>query len=333
MTEQTEAVVARKHVRALTDIQFAVRAEMTLQELGGVFIKSGFWKDLKDASQAIVKVLAGREMGVEPFAAMNGIDIIEGHPALRATLMAGLIKRSGRYRYTMEASPQGARAEWFERDESGAWLPLGETSFTIEDARAANLIGKNNWKAYPEDMCVARTLARGARRFCADLFLGPVYAYEEMEDELPMEAAVQSAGARALQDALTNGQAAKEAPGAPEAPESLQDAPEPQPAPQPSPDPEVPVAKAEEAPHGPVQESPGPTGDLMPPAVRADLLADISKAEALLVFRGGVLNTARTKHAGDADLGNCDNQALGAYWLYLQGEVARKMARQESRKA
>jgi hypothetical protein len=55
--------------------------------------------------------------------------------------------------------------------------------FTIEDARAADLIaGKNGhtWKKYARNMLFARALTNGARWHCADVFGGPVYTPEEM---------------------------------------------------------------------------------------------------------------------------------------------------------
>ena len=53
----------------------------TLQ-LGEVLAKSGFFSDAKQASQAVVKVLAGRELGFGPVASMVGVNIIQGKPAI-----------------------------------------------------------------------------------------------------------------------------------------------------------------------------------------------------------------------------------------------------------
>ena len=125
----------------------------------------------------MVKIQYGQELGLPPFAAMNGIDIIDGRPAPGAGLIAALIKRDPRYDFRiLEATPEGATLEWTDAGQA-----IGTTSFTTADAERANLIGKYNWKNYPEDMCFARALTRGARRFCADIFLGAVYVAEELE--------------------------------------------------------------------------------------------------------------------------------------------------------
>lgn len=61
------------------------RAAMALQ-------KSGYFQDVKTEAQAIVKVMAGSELGLPPFASMTGIHIIQGKPVLGA---ADMYERSG----------------------------------------------------------------------------------------------------------------------------------------------------------------------------------------------------------------------------------------------
>ena len=155
----------------------------SMQRWAKVFIESGLFKGTTNAAQradiakAVVKIQYGQELGLPPFAAMNGIDIIDGRPAPGAGLIAALIKRDPRYNYrVLEASAKGVTIEWTEDGQV-----VGETSFTVEDAERAGLTKKFNWKSYPEDMCFARALTRGARRFCGDVFLGSVYVAEELE--------------------------------------------------------------------------------------------------------------------------------------------------------
>ena len=126
-----------------------------------VFVKSGMFKDAKSVAQAIVKIQAGQELGLPPFAAMRGFDVIEGKPAPNAGLTAALIKRSGRYGYNVTRSDATACVlEWTEGGRV-----IGETSFSMDEAKAAGLAGRGPWKAYPQDMQFARALTRGARRF------------------------------------------------------------------------------------------------------------------------------------------------------------------------
>jgi hypothetical protein len=46
-----------------------------------------------------------------------------------------------------------------------------EATFTIEDARKANLVGKDVWKQYVKDMLVARAAKRVAKRICPEALL------------------------------------------------------------------------------------------------------------------------------------------------------------------
>ena len=77
-------------IRSLDDAERAAKA----------LAASGYFADAKQAAQALVKILAGREFGVGPFAAMSGIQIISGRPALSAQLVAAIIKRGGRKPYS-----------------------------------------------------------------------------------------------------------------------------------------------------------------------------------------------------------------------------------------
>jgi len=48
------------------------------------FAESGMFPDIKSAAQAAVKIQAGKEFGIQPFASMTGIHIIAGKPVIGA---------------------------------------------------------------------------------------------------------------------------------------------------------------------------------------------------------------------------------------------------------
>jgi len=147
-------------------------------ELGTVLAKSGFFADSTQAAQAVVKVLAGREIGVGPIAAMTGIHIIKGKPAIGANLMAATIKNSRRYNYRIRQHDETICAiEFFERT-GDKWESVGTSTFTIADARKA---GTQNIDKFARNMLFARAMSNGARWFCPDIFGGaPIYTPEEM---------------------------------------------------------------------------------------------------------------------------------------------------------
>jgi hypothetical protein len=136
--------------------------------------KSGFFTDAQDAGKAIVKILAGQEMGFGPFASMTGIFIIQGRPSIGANLMASAVKGSGRYDYRVaELSDTVCELAFFE-----AGKEIGRSRFTIEDARKAQT---KNVDKFPRNMLFARAISNGVRWFCPDVFNGSaVYTPEEL---------------------------------------------------------------------------------------------------------------------------------------------------------
>ena len=137
---------------------------------------SGFFKDCRAPEQAFAKILFGQELGLGAAASLSQVFIVEGKPALSATLIGAQIKKSGRYDYRIKHSDDnGCVIDFFERGEL-----LGDASFSMDDARRAGLAGKDNWKKYPKDMCRSRALTQGARAYCPDVFGGAVYTPDEI---------------------------------------------------------------------------------------------------------------------------------------------------------
>ena len=78
--------------------------------LGKMIAQSGYFSDAKEAAQAIVKVLAGQELGFGPVASMVGIHIIQGKPAISANLMAAAVIR--RWRWLLQRRGSLSLACW-----------------------------------------------------------------------------------------------------------------------------------------------------------------------------------------------------------------------------
>jgi hypothetical protein len=149
------------------------------KSLGAIFVKSGFFLDARDEAQAVVKILAGRELGFGPFASMTGINVIKGKVTLSANLVAAAIKRSGRYNFRVpEHTATSCVIAFFERFDK--WEPIGVSPFTMDDAKKAGLSSGANWVNYPRNMLFARALTNGARWYTSDIFGGPVYTPDEL---------------------------------------------------------------------------------------------------------------------------------------------------------
>lgn len=155
----------------------------TLQRMSMALYKSGYFQNVKNEAQAIVKVMAGAELGLPPFASMAGIHIVQGKPVLGSNIIATLVKNDHRYDYRIGVADDAECVLlWYEHGKQ-----VGKSEFTIEEAKRAGLTSKDNWKKYPSDMLFARAISRGARRFAPGIFGGaPVYTPDELNvDEDP----------------------------------------------------------------------------------------------------------------------------------------------------
>lgn len=156
--------------------ELVVRAGLDIATLGDILAKSGYFQDTRDAAQAIVKVLAGQELGFGPVASMTGVYIVKGKVSLSANLMGAAVKRSGRYNYrVLELTDEAAEIEFFE-DGKG----IGRSRFTLQDAQKAGLNGSDNWRKYPRNMLFARALSNGVKWYCPDVTGGPAYTPDEL---------------------------------------------------------------------------------------------------------------------------------------------------------
>jgi len=149
-----------------------------LQQLGKALAASGYFQDAETISKAIVKVLAGREMGFGPIAAMTGIHIIKGRPSIGANLMAAAVKAHPRYNYRVTAMGDDRVTIAFFEDGK----PCGESMFTAQDATKAQT---QNMNKFPRNMLFARAMSNGVRWFCPDVFMGnTVYTPDELGESV-----------------------------------------------------------------------------------------------------------------------------------------------------
>ena len=158
------------------------------QRVAKAMVASGYFKDTQQIAQAVVKIMAGQEMGIAPFAAMTGINIQGGKPTLSGNLIATLIKRHPDYDYKIAAlTNQECVLVFYENG-----VEVGESSFTMKDAKTARVWSKKksgfipltehnqNWQSYPRNMLFNRSMSNGAKWYAAGIFGGaPVYTPDE----------------------------------------------------------------------------------------------------------------------------------------------------------
>jgi hypothetical protein len=148
-----------------------------IMSIGKAFAESGMFLDTKSAAQAIVKIQAGQEIGIPPFAAMTGIHIIQGKPTIGAGIMASRVKGSGKYDYSIiEQTDKICSIDFYQGN-----IKIGNSTFTLDDAKKA---GTKNLEKFPRNMLFARAMSNGVKWFTPDIFSGPVYVPEEMNVEV-----------------------------------------------------------------------------------------------------------------------------------------------------
>lgn len=172
----------------------AQSGELDVMTLGKILAQSGYFKDTRDAAQAIVKVLAGRELGFGPIASMMGVKVTsQGAIILAANLQAAAVRRSGVYDYEITELTDDRCSITFLRKspKTGEWVKSGDSTFTIKDldrAEAGKLVAPGATRTmkdrFPRNMLFARAISNGVKWFCPDVTSGiPVYD----ESELPAD--------------------------------------------------------------------------------------------------------------------------------------------------
>ena len=153
-----------------------IPVKMTWQDtmaLGEVLARSKRFSDVTSPDQAVVQVLAGRELGIGPISAMTGIYVIKGKVSVGANLMAQAVKRSVKYDYrVVELSDTVAEIAFFEQG-----VEIGRSRFDKADAAKAQT---QNLDKFARNMLFARAMSNGVKWYCPDVFSTAVYTPEEL---------------------------------------------------------------------------------------------------------------------------------------------------------
>jgi hypothetical protein len=135
-------------------------------------------RDLRGNLPAIMACVAtGRALGIADITALRSIHIIDGRPTYSAELMVMLARRAG---HSIQGEVEEGRAVVRgKRIDNGDEMTV---TWTIAMAERAGLLGKQNWRKYPEAMLWARAVSQLCRELFADCFAGATYVPEELEE-------------------------------------------------------------------------------------------------------------------------------------------------------
>ncbi len=134
-------------------------------------------------ANVLIAMGLGQALDLTPAQALYEIYVVNGRPSPSANLMAGLVRRAG-HKLRIDGDATQCTATLIRKDDPEA--PFTAT-WTIEQARAAGLTGKDTWKAYPAAMLRARAISEVVRMGSSESVLGMDYSAEEMRDVEPRD--------------------------------------------------------------------------------------------------------------------------------------------------
>lgn len=163
----TELTTLSESANAFSLTRFMPRDLPELVRFSEYAAKSGVYGAITP-SQALIVMLQGAELGINPLQALREIPLVNGKPRPSATLVAGLIQKSPLCEdWHIVSSPQQATIHAKRKGRGSEFV----VTIRIEDV-PASLTSKQVWKDNPEDMLVARAIHRMARRAFADILAG-----------------------------------------------------------------------------------------------------------------------------------------------------------------
>jgi len=124
----------------------------------------------------LAAILFGREIGLAPMESLAEVYMVDGRPSLSAKAMLKLARQAG-HSITGEADHTKAVVRG-KRGDNGDEMTV---TYTLEMAKRAGLLSKDNWQQNPEDMVWARAVSRLCRRLFGDVFGSLPYGPEELE--------------------------------------------------------------------------------------------------------------------------------------------------------
>lgn len=127
----------------------------------------------------------GRTLGITPMAAMTGVHVIKGKPTASAALISALVRRAG-HKLRVRGDAQSATAQIIRSDDPEY---VFEATFTMQDARNANLANKDTWKQFPGAMLKSRAITQVARDACEEVLFGLHYTAEELGADVDQDGA------------------------------------------------------------------------------------------------------------------------------------------------
>jgi hypothetical protein len=151
-----------------------------IEKFGEAIAKSGFAGCTK-VEQGVIVAFTCLAEKITPIEFSRTYDIIQGQPTKKAAVMLAEFRQNF-----------GGEFKWINDGEDGKLATiqlkhgervLAPVSFSIEEAKAQGLLGKDNWKRHLPAMLRARVSTKALRMYVPEIAAG-IYDPHELEDSL-----------------------------------------------------------------------------------------------------------------------------------------------------
>ncbi|MDR3111796.1 MAG: hypothetical protein LBU55_01310 [Elusimicrobiota bacterium] len=151
--------------------------------LAQAFYESGLFTDIRNPAQALLKIMAGREIGLMPMQSMNSIYIFHGKLGFEVKIFLSKLKKSNKYNYKVVVSDSKiCTLKFFENERE-----LGEVSYSWDNVVLEGNFRKESYQKYPKTMIFYRCFSLGLKMYAPDILDSRDVA-EELKDYAPVDA-------------------------------------------------------------------------------------------------------------------------------------------------
>lgn len=137
----------------------------------------------KRQQERLYALLRGRELGLPPIYALDNIQVINGRATLSADCKLAICKKSPEYAGSeLTYSDNDIKATFkLSRKMANGTVDTVIETFTLDDAKRAGLMQKDNWMKHPKRMLRARVIGFACNDLFGDLLAG-TYTPDEVEE-------------------------------------------------------------------------------------------------------------------------------------------------------
>lgn len=145
-------------------------------------------------ARVAIAISFGKKFGMDPLTSLKWVYVVNNVPSLWGDAVPGVVrnelrKRGDDYEETRTYSGQGdARAVVvaIKHTRKDGKITESSETFSMADAKKADLTGKNPWKASPDRMLLHRARTYALRNLFPDIMMG-LAVYEEQDDIAEMQ--------------------------------------------------------------------------------------------------------------------------------------------------